>query len=133
MDYNNKNIQGTFFTSDPNGVISGFFILQNSYWVSTTTYNSYLNLYLDRNKKILIPKNDSDKQYLSEFVLKLISHYEKIIEEYETSGNFKKVSPSFSMGKAIANSYMAEYRKIYMNYFASNSLKYIFEDWLEEE
>lgn len=123
-----KNIQGTFYTSDPKGVVAGFFVLQNNFWISTSTYESYFNLYLDRNKKVSNPKNEYEKEEICKIVLNLINHYEKIISDYACSGNFKKVSPSFDMGISIANSYLIEYKKIYMDYFASNALKYIFED-----
>lgn len=123
-----KNTEGTFYTDSSKIIVSGFFILQSNFWVCTNTYESYFNLYLDRNKKIINPKNEDDKDHFCKKVLDLIFHYEKIIKDYNRSGNFKKVSPSYDMGQAIANSYLIEYRKIYIDHFASLALKYIFED-----
>jgi hypothetical protein len=124
-------IQGVFYTSDSGVVVKGEIFLENNYWIfkkNNDFFISFYNLYLDSNKKVLVPKNDQDKERSSNLILDIIQKYEKIITEKEKNIELKKISPSYDMERNIALKYILEYKKIYFEYFTTNSYKYILDD-----
>jgi hypothetical protein len=124
-------LRGVFYPLDSKMVISGEIYLENNYWIfkkNDGSLISFYNLYLDSDKKVTVPKTDNDSLVSESIVLKIIKKYETLVIDKEKNIELKKFSPSYDMEYKIAKKYLLEYKKIYFNYFTSNSYKYIFED-----
>jgi hypothetical protein len=123
-------ILGIFYTNSKAVYVGKAYLINNMWSIELRdgSFLSFYTIYLDSSKKIEAPKNDFEKEKFREKVFSFINKYEIEVESYDNSGDFKSVSPSYSMGYKLAKMYLFEYKQIYINHFRSNSVKFMFDD-----
>ena len=121
-----KTIVGVFYT-DRDGPIEGQADSAGYKWTIVTSNGKKItrtDIYLDRGKRILAPKNPDTQSRGCEQVLKLIEKYEGEAKKLMDDPEALKIS-SYRLKLNMANIAVKEYTFLYMEYFVSNSAKYI--------
>ena len=129
-------VKGIFY-SKRDGLITGEATYTSKNWIikrdnSQVTF-SRSTIYLDRNKLVPAPTSELDKENFRDLVKQFIDKYEAQLAKYTDRQDLKDVSPSYDMGHMMAKGYLVEYKRIYVSYFRSNAVKFMFDDWVNGE
>ncbi len=118
-------LEGVFFTHQ-DGAVEGYAYTDGYTWYITSEDQEFsrTTLYLDRDKKVIAPKNLHQKNWANDRINELISEYKLKVSELEHMVNNLNID-TFKMKLSMAESYLVEYKSLKYSYFAGNSLKFI--------
>jgi hypothetical protein len=138
MDDLSYTIDGVFYTDDGKRLKGVASLDVNYLWGvydsnGNVIAHGFWNLYLDKDRKIPAPKNQKDKGYWSDILLDKIKDAEKKIEKLKSQLDYAKASPSYKMELKFAQIKLKEFKHLYTKYFQSNALKFILDDWINED
>jgi len=128
-------MRGVFYTKTEGRIVGKAASIKGSSWNIEMENGKVLDIediYLDRDKQIVAPKDEDLKKYWREEVVKLINKWRRKVDKLQSCENLDKVSTSYSMKIKMAKAYLFEYRMIYSKFFRPNSVKFIMDDRLPE-
>lgn len=119
-------VEGVFYTYQ-DGAIAGYAYTYGDSWHiasedGDTMYRG--TIYLDRDKKIIAPRNQYQKKWASKEIDILIEEYTLKVDEL-TADVFMLKLETFRMKLFMSESYLIEYKSLKYTYFAGNALKFI--------
>ena len=122
-------VDGVFYTYQ-DGAIAGFAYTHGDSWhiVSEDGDDLYRGtLYLDREKRVIAPRNEFQRKWSEKRVLELIEEYQLRVDDLSSDITMLKLE-TFKMKLFMAEAYLLEYKSLRYSYFAGNALKFILFD-----
>ena len=119
-------IEGVFYTYSK-GTLLGYAYTCGDNWHIITSDGEELYLgtiYLDRDKRVIAPRNIYQKKWASKQIDSLLEEYLLKGEELSSNILFLKLD-TFRMKLFMIESYIIEYKSLKYTYFSGNALKFI--------
>jgi len=119
-------VEGVFYTYQ-DGAIAGYAYTFGDSWHIASEDGEEMyrgTIYLDRDKKIIAPRNKYQNKWASKEIDNLIEEYSLKVDELTADVTMLKIE-TFRMKLFMSESYLIEYKSLKYTYFAGNALKFI--------
>jgi len=119
-------VEGVFYTYQ-DGAIAGYAYTHGGDWHIASEDGEELyrgTIYLDREKRVIAPRNIHQKKWASLRIDSLVEEYQLMFDELSSDVTMLKLE-TFRMKLFMAESYLIEYKSLKYSYFAGNALKFI--------
>lgn len=118
-------VAGTFYTEE-DGPLEGYAWSDGEYWhiIEDDRTFSRWNIFLDRDLKVLAPKNEYTRNLGESSVREMVTKYRVLCAALRSDREVMRIS-GYRMRLQILLSYLQEYETIYQQHFMPLSIKYI--------
>ena len=119
-------VEGVFYTYQ-DGSIAGYAYTHGESWhIATESGDEFYRgtIYLDRDRKVIAPRNLHQKKWASNRINELIEEYQLKVDELSANITLLKLE-TFKMKLFMAETFLIEYKSLKYTYFAGNALKFI--------